>query len=63
MKKYGSIWLERAHAEKLRTFLKENNIPYEPSEDGNGVHFSIPMEYAEKVNSFLDEEVWGKEEK
>lgn len=59
--KYGSIWLERAHAEKLRTFLKENNISYEPSEDGNGVNFSIPMEYATEVNNFLDAEVWGKE--
>lgn len=62
MKKYGSIWLERAHAEKLRTFLKENNIPYEPSEDGNGIYFcGIPMEEAERINKYLDEEVWGKE--
>lgn len=62
MKTTGSIWLHKDKAEKLRYFMKENNIPYEPSEDGNGIYFcGIPMEEAERINKYLDEEVWGKE--
>lgn len=56
MKKFYNVELDKNNAEKLKVFLKENEIYFEPSSCYNLVHFEIKMDKAEaeKVNGFLE---------
>lgn len=56
MKTWYSIELSKENAEKLKAFLKENGIYYEPSSCYNLIHFEIKADEAEaeKVNAFLE---------
>lgn len=56
MKKFYSVELDKGNAEKLKVFLKENEIYFEPSACYNLIHFEIKMDKAEMemVNSFLE---------
>lgn len=55
MKTFYSVELNKADAEKLKVFLKENGIYFEPSSCYNLIHFEIKAdkEEVEKVNGFL----------
>lgn len=55
MKHFYSVELNKEDAEKLKAFLKENGIYFEPSACYNLIHFEIKVgkEELEKVNGFL----------
>lgn len=55
-KKYYSVELNKVEADAYRTFLKINNIYYEPSQCGDLIHFEVLCSPAEcdKCNEFLD---------
>lgn len=57
MKRFYSVELNKEDAEKLKVYLKENGIYFEPSACYNLVHFEIKVDEAEleKVNKFLEE--------
>lgn len=56
MRTYYNVELTKSDAEKLKVFLKENEIYYEPSSCYNLIHFEIKVNEAElkMVNDFLD---------
>lgn len=55
MKHFYNVELNKEDAEKLKAYLKENGIYFEPSSCYNLVHFEIKVDKAEaeKVNKFL----------
>ena len=57
MKRFYNAELNKENAEKLKAYLKENGIYFEPSACYNLVHFEIKVDEAEleKVNKFLAE--------
>ena len=57
MKAFYNVELNKADAEKLKVFLKENGIYFEPSECYNLIHFEVKADELEleKVNKFLAE--------
>ena len=56
MKQYYNVELNRDDAEKLKAYLKENGIYFEPSSCYNLIHFEIKVDEAElkMVDSFLE---------
>lgn len=56
MKTFYNVELDKADAEKLKVFLKENGIYFEPSECYNLIHFEVKADETEleKVNAFLE---------
>ena len=57
MKRFYNVELNEANAEKLKAYLKENGIYFEPSACYNLIHFEIKADEmeVEKVNKFLAE--------
>ena len=57
MKRFYNVELNKEDAEKLKVYLKENGIYFEPSACYNLIHFEIKVDEAEldKVNKFLAE--------
>lgn len=57
MKRFYNAELNKEDAEKLKAFLKENGIYFEPSACYNLVHFEIKADEMEleMVNKFLAE--------
>ena len=57
MKHFYNVELNKKDAEKLKTYLRENGIYFEPSSCYNLIHFEIKVDEAEanKVNKFLAE--------
>lgn len=57
MKHFYNVELNKEDAEKLKAYLKENGIYFEPSSCYNLVHFEMKVDKAEaeKVNKFLAE--------
>lgn len=57
MKRFYGVELNKEDAEKLKVYLKENGIYFEPSACYNLIHFEIKVDEAEleKVNKFLEE--------
>lgn len=55
MKNFYSVELNQAEAEKLKAYLKDNGIYFEPSSCYNLIHFEIKVDEAEleMVNDFL----------
>lgn len=55
-KKWYSIELNQTQAEQLKTYLKNNNIYFEPSSCYNLIHIEVKAsnEEVEKINKFLD---------
>lgn len=56
MKKWFRTDLKQRHADPLKAYLKENDIYFEPSENGDWIHFEVLMtsKEADQVNGFLD---------
>ena len=56
MKRFYNVELKKEDAEKLKVYLKENGIYFEPSACYNLVHFEINVneEEVKKVNAFLE---------
>ena len=56
MKHYYNVELNKEDAEKLKVYLKENGIYFEPSACYNLIHFEIKVDEEEvkKVNGFLE---------
>lgn len=56
MKYFYNVELNKQEAEKLKAFLKENQIYFEPSSCYNLIHFEVKADKAEleKVNAFLE---------
>lgn len=56
MKHFYNVELNQKNAEKLKAYLKENGIYFEPSACYNLVHFEVKAdkEEFEKVNKFLE---------
>ena len=56
MKHFYNVELNKEDAEKLKVFLKENGIYFEPSSCYNLVHFEVKANEAElkMVNDFLE---------
>ena len=56
MKNFYSVELKKEKAEKLKSYLKENGIYFEPSACYNLIHFEIKADEKEleKVNGFLE---------
>lgn len=56
MKHFYNVELNKEDAEKLKAYLKENKIYFEPSSCYNLIHFEIKVdtEELEKVNGFLE---------
>lgn len=56
MKYFYNVELNYENAEKLKVYLKENGIYFEPSACYNLVHFEIKVNEMElvKVNKFLE---------
>lgn len=56
MKHFYNVKLNKEDAEKLKVYLKENGIYFEPSAYYNLIHFEVKVdeEELEKVNSFLE---------
>ena len=56
MKHFYSVELNKEDAEKLKAFLKENGIYFEPSACYSLIHFEVKVDEAEleKVNGFLE---------
>ena len=57
MKHFYNVELNKQDAEKLKVYLKENGIYFEPSECYSLIHFEVKVDEAEleKVNKFLAE--------
>ena len=57
MKRFYNAELNKEDAEKLKAYLKENGIYFEPSACYNLIHFEIKADEAElkKVNKVLAE--------
>ena len=57
MKHFYNVELNKQEADKLKAFLKDNGIYFEPSECYNLIHFEIKADETEleKVNKFLAE--------
>ena len=55
MKRFYSVELNKEKAEKLKAYLKENGIYFEPSACYNLIHFEVEADKMEleKVNKFL----------
>jgi hypothetical protein len=55
MKAFYNVELNQNKADKLKVFLKNNNIYFEPSQNYNLIHFEIEADEneANKVNEFL----------
>lgn len=55
-KNWYGVDLFRRHSGALKTYLRENDIYFEPSEMGPLIHFECRMteEECEQVNKFLD---------
>ncbi len=55
MKRFYNAELNKEEAEKLKAYLKENGVYFEPSACYNLIHFEIKADEAElkKVNEFL----------
>lgn len=56
MKRFYNVELNMEDAEKLKAYLKENEIYFEPSACYNLVHFEVKADKTElaKVNKFLE---------
>ena len=56
MKRFYNAELNKEDAEKLKAYLKENGIYFEPSACYNLIHFEIKADEAEleMVNEFLE---------
>ena len=56
MKAFYNVELNKEDAEKLKAYLKENGIYFEPSSCYNLIHFEVKVdgEELEKVNGFLE---------
>lgn len=56
LRDWCSVVLENPEAQKLKAFLKKENIKYEPSEYGNKTHFSVYVNVSElkKCSDFLE---------
>lgn len=56
MKRFYNVELNTEDAEKLKVYLKENEIYFEPSACYNLVHFEVKADETElaKVNKFLE---------
>lgn len=56
MRKFYNVELNKDEAEKLKVYLKENGIYFEPSACYNLIHFEIKVDEAElkMVNDFLE---------
>ena len=56
MKHFYSVELKKEDAEKLKAYLKDNGIYFEPSACYNLIHFEIKVDEEEvkKVNAFLE---------
>lgn len=56
MKHFYNVELNKEDAEKLKVYLKENGIYFEPSACYNLIHFEINIDEEEvkKVNAFLE---------
>ena len=56
MKRFYNVELNKDKAEKLKSYLKENGIYFEPSACYDLIHFEIKADKKEleKVNSFLE---------
>lgn len=56
MKRFYNVELNKEDAEKLKVYLKENGIYFEPSSCYNLIHFEVKADEAElkKVNKFLE---------
>lgn len=57
MKHFYNVELNEKDAEKLKAYLKENGIYFEPSSCYNLIHFEVKVDEAEleMVNKFLAE--------
>lgn len=57
MKAFYNVELNHEAADKLKVFLKDNNIYFEPSQCYNLVHFEIKADEneAQTINNFLNE--------
>lgn len=56
MKHFYSVELNKDDAEKLKVYLKENGIYFEPSSCYNLIHFEVKVDETElkSVNDFLE---------
>lgn len=56
MKRFYNVELNKEDAEKLKVYLKENGIYFEPSSCYNLIHFEVKVDEKElkKVNGFLE---------
>ena len=56
MKHFYSVELNKEDAEKLKAYLRAENIYFEPSSCYNLIHFEVKADEAElnKVNTFLE---------
>lgn len=56
MKHFYSVELNKKDAEKLKAYLKDNGIYFEPSSCYNLIHFEIKVDDMElkMVNAFLE---------
>lgn len=56
MKNFYNVELNKEDAEKLKAYLKDNGIYFEPSSCYNLIHFEIKVneKELEKVNGFLE---------
>lgn len=56
MKHFYSVELNKKDAEKLKAYLKDNGIYFEPSSCYNLIHFEVKVDDAElkMVNAFLE---------
>ena len=56
MKNFYNVELNKEDAEKLKAYLKENGIYFEPSSCYNLIHFEVKVDEKEleKVNGFLE---------
>lgn len=57
MKHFYNVELNKEDAEKLKAYLRDNGIYFEPSSCYNLIHFEIKVDEAEaeQVNKFLEE--------
>lgn len=55
MKQWYNVELSKEDAEKLKAYLKDNGIYFEPSSCYNLIHFEVKADEEEldKVNAFL----------
>ena len=56
MKHFYSVELNKEDAEKLKAYLRDNGIYFEPSSCYNLIHFEVKVDDAElkMVNDFLE---------